>query len=107
MAKRTKTKNGGKIMSKDDNKIIWLDGAGKMTKKDYMRLPKERLAEMLVAKNNGPTVINIPFQSTRLQCYEPGGICTNPFRDCINCPRVFGDQSYTITTSQTILKDEK
>lgn len=24
-------------------------------------------------------------------CYAPGGICTNPQMDCINCPRRPGD----------------
>ena len=93
-------------MSKNDNKITWLVDTGKMTKEDYMHLPKERLAEMLVARDNQPTISYIPFQSTRLQCYEPGGICTNPFRDCIDCPRRFGDGNTTITTN-TIFKDEQ
>lgn len=93
-------------MSKDDNKIIWLGDTGKMTKEDYMHLPKERLAEMLVARDNLSTISYIPFQSARLQCYEPGGICTNPFRDCIDCPRKLWDGNTTITTSQTIVKEE-
>jgi len=29
-----------------------------------------------------------------------GSICTNPFHDCINCPRQFGGMNYTITTSK-------
>lgn len=40
--------------------------------------------------------------------YEPpchhGGICTNPFKDCINCPRTGGDIG-TFTTSGTCKKD--
>ena len=40
--------------------------------------------------------------------YEPpcfhGGICTNPFRDCINCPRIGGNMG-TTTTSGTYTKD--
>ena len=55
-----------------------------MTKDDYMRLPKERLAELLVERDNMQQhLLAVPM----LQCYQPGGVCTNPFHDCINCPR--------------------
>ena len=41
--------------------------------------------------------------------YEPpchhGGICTNPFKDCINCPRTGGDIGISTTTSRTCKKD--
>lgn len=33
-----------------------------------------------------------------------GGICTNPFKDCINCPRTGGDIGIS-TTSETCKKD--
>lgn len=40
--------------------------------------------------------------------YQPpcfhGGICTNPFKDCINCPRTGGDIGIS-TTSGTCKKD--
>lgn len=40
--------------------------------------------------------------------YQPpcfhGGICTNPFKDCINCPRTGGDVGIS-TTSGTCKKD--
>ena len=62
-----------------------------MTKEDYMRLPKGRLAELLVEmeeKFSQPTVIpNMPTTPTiwrGLMC--DGTHCTNPFHDCINCP---------------------
>ena len=59
-----------------------------MTKKDYMCLPKERLAELLVERDNIPSFIPYPplYQSRPL-CWEPGGTCINPQMDCINCPR--------------------
>ena len=48
------------------------------------------------------------FSGFRYPYYEPpcfhGGICTNPFRDCINCPRMGGDISIS-TTSGTCKKD--
>ena len=59
-----------------------------MEVKDYMKLSKKRLAELLVErdareamKDNGR--ISIP--TYELPCYH-GGLCTNPFHDCINCP---------------------
>ena len=67
-----------------------------MTKEDYMKLNRERLAELLTEKDQeisnlrdlllratAPPVI----QQARPMCYEPDGFCTNPQRDCINCPK--------------------
>ena len=34
------------------------------------------------------------------QCASPDGICTNPFHDCIGCPRQFGRGNYTTTTNK-------
>lgn len=67
----------------------------KLTKQDLMRLPKERLAEIIVEMQEPLTLTTpekdvphfIPFQNTRPFCYEPGGHCTNPQMDCINCPK--------------------
>lgn len=59
-----------------------------MTKKDYMCLPKERLAELLVERDNIPSFISyLPLYQSRPLCWEPGGTCTNPQMDCINCLR--------------------
>ena len=59
-----------------------------MTKKDYMCLPKERLAELLVERDNAPSFIPyLPLYQSRPLCWEPGGTCTNPHMDCINCPK--------------------
>lgn len=71
-----------------------------LTKEDYMKLPKDRLAELL-AERNLP-VFHVPFSQT-LPCCAPDGICTNPQRDCINCPKTYGpyDQSTIITTTET------
>ena len=60
-----------------------------MKKEDYMRLPKERLAEMLVERDNQPTYIPaypqyIPYYN--MFCPLTGGACTNPHHDCYNCP---------------------
>lgn len=68
-----------------------------LTKEDYMKLPKERLAELLVERDL--PVIHLPFGQT-LPCYAPDGICTNPQRDCINCPKR-GTNIDVITTTNT------
>ena len=82
----------------------------KLTKEDYMRLSRERLAELLVEFDNEPTVDwwikpdpnTLPYKpwtapyepwsdgtdiSGLPDCCKPGGNCTNPQMDCINCPR--------------------
>ena len=64
-----------------------------MTKEDYMKLPKERLAELLVERDipqmsPSPTYIPTIIQQARPLCYEPKGTCTNSFHDCVNCPRL-------------------
>lgn len=66
-----------------------------MTKEDYMHLPKERLAQMLAERDSQKEfsrgvyrgwVPQVP-SSGKPACYEPGGTCTNPQMDCINCPK--------------------
>ncbi len=54
-----------------------------------MRLPKERLAELLVEMDSLPTEpIQIPVMPTTPSGWGcDGTICTNPQMDCINCPR--------------------
>lgn len=39
-----------------------------------------------------------------LMCYEPGG-CTNPHRDCVNCPSIHSNGNY-ITTTDTHINSE-
>jgi hypothetical protein len=59
-----------------------------MTKEDYMKLSKERLAELLVERDMLPIQIPVmPVQQGGLYC--DGSNCVNPFHDCINCPRQF------------------
>ena len=75
-----------------------------MTKEDYMKLPKERLAELLVEMEKSLLpVIQMPpqtiiHQEARPLCYEPGGTCTNPQMDCINCPRKNTGGTWTTNT---------
>lgn len=71
-----------------------------MTKEDYMKLSKERLAELLVERDRQLPIIVQPFSSKIIPCYAPDGICTNPQRDCINCPKTYGINT-TITTTET------
>lgn len=65
----------------------------KLTKKDYMRMPKERLAELLELRDKAdelmdriapPSIVVAPYTPP---CYAPDGICTNPQMDCVNCPK--------------------
>lgn len=38
--------------------------------------------------NNSEHITYLPFQNVpTLKCYDPKGTCTNPFHDCINCPK--------------------
>lgn len=76
-----------------------------MTKEDYMKLSKERLAELLVERDNEPKFIpyTIPTPISQPPCFAPDGICTNPFHDCINCPRTGLTGGFT-TTCDTNLK---
>lgn len=73
-----------------------------LTKEDYMKLDKERLAELLVERD-AEDKIRQPFIFPEFPTTPPvnpvkypngtplcpyGGACTNPFRDCVNCPGV-------------------
>ena len=55
------------------------------------------LRDIRIADKLGKTSPNIPIP---LPCYDPNGICMNPFRDCINCPR--RDDGGTWSTSTSI-----
>ena len=55
-----------------------------------MRLPKERLAEIILEMQGETKIEYIPpfsYVNNSVPCYAPGGICTNPQMDCINCPK--------------------
>ena len=43
---------------------------------------------------------HFPIMPQRPLCYEPGGTCTNPHHDCINCPAKYSSGG-TITTPNT------
>ena len=76
-----------------------------MTKEDYMKLSKERLAELLAERDSNIRIVPMPIESWHPSCYE-GGPCTNPFHDCINCPRQFSSSgTYTTTTSTSTSED--
>ena len=60
----------------------------KLTKEDYMQLPKERLAELLVELTSGQNLVTIPVIPNENPLGWCDGIhCINPQMDCINCPR--------------------
>ena len=75
-----------------------------MTKEDYMKLSKERLAELLAERDREPAV-TMPY-TPDLRCYEPDGLCMNPQMDCVNCPRRYvGGAHWTTTTNHTTKED--
>ena len=84
-----------------------------------MFLPKKRLAELLEerdAKEEKNRIdskwIEETFKSIPRQpnsnylppCYAPDGICTNPFHDCMDCPRLFNGSSGVTTFDGTDIK---
>lgn len=90
------------------------DGLAKLRDEDYYLL----VECILDNDNDYPTdkewkdyfkknIVNVPFVRTVPfpECYSPDGVCSNPHRDCINCPRIFGNGGITITT--TDLKEEQ
>lgn len=79
-----------------------------MNKEDYMKLSKGRLAELLAERDREPVMtFPYPLFAARPQCYEPGGVCTNPQRDCVNCPHPnMGIGHWTTTTTNTTKKDD-
>ena len=79
----------------------------KLTKADYMRLSKERLAELLVELQEPLTITTpelprMPTTPSGWGC--DGTVCTNPLMDCINCPRQFIPSTSTTTDKTHELK---
>lgn len=74
-----------------------------MKKEDYMRLTKERLAELLAERDARDALMRGISQPIHTPPYEPscfhGGPCTNPQMDCINCPRKGYNGGIYVTTS--------
>ena len=77
-----------------------------MTKDDYMRLPKERLAELLVEMEQricpstpipSNPIPTMPATPSGWMC--DGTHCTNPHHDCINCPIKFTSGGITYSNS--------
>lgn len=68
-----------------------------MRKSDYLKLSKERLAELLEERDMQDSIMAVGSVNQNItSCYAPGGYCTNPHKDCINCPKDWSD--YVITT---------
>ena len=77
-----------------------------LTKDDLMKLSKERLCELLLEEWSKKENTLVPFDFPSLgvaDCYH-GGKCTNPFHDCVGCPRQFSGNGTTITTDGTNLQ---
>ena len=81
-----------------------------MKKEDYMKFSKERLAELLEERDNMLHINLLPpiiVQPAQPPCYAPDGICTNPFHDCINCPRFSGGVLWRTLCSSTSNTEKK
>lgn len=76
-------------------------------------------AEIRIEKEYTPYIPNTtPWYQTlnarEPKCYEPGGTCTNPHKDCINCPGFmkenYSDSNITYTAASreipTTMKEE-
>lgn len=71
-------------------------------------------AEVRIEKEYTPYVppITTPWYQTldtgEPKCYEPGGFCVNPNKDCINCPKFHNNGTYTAATKEipTTMKEE-
>ena len=82
-----------------------------MRKDDYMKLSKERLAELLEERDridlerlpNYPPS-HIPETDSTLPRCPFGGNCTNQFRDCVGCPGVISPGG-TWTVSDTTMSN--
>ena len=71
-----------------------------MTKEDYMKLSKEKLAELLVERDKQLLVLTSSYIPCNPMGYPCDGThCTNPCHDCIGCPKPNGDGNYTTTTT--------
>ena len=69
-----------------------------------MKLGLERCAELLVERDNETTIPSYP-SSPLLSveyCYYFGDTCTNPNKDCLNCPR----KNITPYTTTSIKKED-
>lgn len=78
-----------------------------MKKEDYMKLSKERLAELLAERDAYPSG-NIPLINDPRPLCGYGGYCTNKFRDCVGCPGIYdasGMRTITKTSISTIKQD--
>lgn len=82
----------------------------KLTKEDLMKLSKERLVELLLQTQDTPDATQpwrvFPYPITdNVPCWAPGGWCSNPQRDCIDCPgKAYPGQTLGTSTAQTNLK---
>lgn len=71
-----------------------------MTVEDYMKLPKKRLAELLVERDKMGGIV-LPVSPSVAPYFCDGTHCTNPHHDCINCPSRF-DSAWDITLNSNL-----
>ena len=57
-------------------------------------------------KYNESVAYHFPTVTVRPLCWEPGGTCTNPHMDCINCPRKTTGEMLNTSSGTSTLKAE-
>lgn len=86
------------------NRIRKTSSAGVLSEEEYMTILEA------IWDNDVKDKVQIqPFPfvpSYQLPCYHPDGVCINPQRDCINCPKQ-GTYGSTWTSNTTINKENK
>lgn len=70
-------------------------------------------AEIRIEKEYTPYIPNTtpwyqPLDTWEPKCYQPGGNCVNPHMDCINCPKLHNNETYTAATREipSTMKEE-
>lgn len=68
---------------------------------DYMKLSKKRLAELLAERDMHDYIGSVgTFNPTEVvPCWSEGGYCSNPYHDCINCPKLSNNNNNTTTST--------
>ena len=76
------------------NRIREVCSAGVLSEEDYMTI-----LEGIVDGGTQNDYISIMPKTNSIPCFEKDGVCTNPFHDCIGCPRRFTTGGWATDTT--------
>ena len=71
-----------------------MEGHTNLSEEDYMAI-----LEGIVDGGTQNDYISIMPKTNSIPCFEKDGICTNPFHDCIGCPRRFTTGGWATDTT--------